>query len=51
MKRLGIKPVGEADHLICFDRDRAEPVHVAFNMVLKVTIGDRSKNVIPASMV
>ena len=38
--RLWIKPLGEGDHLIGLDGDCAEAVHVAFNIVLEVTIGD-----------
>ena len=43
MQRLGIKPIGEGDYLICLDRDSAKAVHVAFNIILEVAIGDRTQ--------
>src|SRR5262245_4417141 len=43
MQRLRIKPVGEGDYLICLDRDSAKAVHVAFNIIFKVPIGDRTQ--------
>ena len=43
MQRLWIKPVGEGDYLICLDRDSAEAVHVAFNIILEVAIGERTQ--------
>src|SRR5438094_10520842 len=43
MQRLGIKPIGEDDYLICLDRDSAKAVHVAFNIILEVAIGDRTQ--------
>jgi hypothetical protein len=43
MKRLWVKLVGEGDYLICLDRDSAKAVHVAFNIILEVSIGDRTQ--------
>src|SRR6516162_10170128 len=35
--------LGEGDYLICLDRDSAKEVDVAFNIILKVPIGDRTQ--------
>jgi hypothetical protein len=43
MKRLWVKLVSEGDYLICFDRDSAKVVYVAFNIILEVPIGDRTQ--------
>ena len=40
MQCLWIKPFGEGDYLICLDRDSAKAVHVAFNIIREVAIGD-----------
>src|SRR6516165_10361453 len=42
MQGLWIKPFGEGDYLICLDRDSAKAVHVAFNIILEIAIGDRT---------
>ena len=42
----------EGDYLICLDRNSAKAMHVAFNIIFEVVIGDRTqKNGIPASNV
>jgi hypothetical protein len=41
MKRLWVKLFGEGDNLICHDRDGAKAVHVAFDIIVEVPIGDR----------
>jgi hypothetical protein len=43
MNRLWIKLFGEGDYLICPDRDSAKAVHSAFNIILEVSIGDRTQ--------
>jgi hypothetical protein len=40
MQRLWVKLFGEGDYLIRPDRDRAKAVHIAFNIILEVPIGD-----------
>src|SRR5262249_21335850 len=34
---------GEGDYFICIDRDSAKAMHVAFNIILEVAIGDRPR--------
>jgi hypothetical protein len=43
MKRLWVKLFGEGDYLICPDGDSAKAVHIAFNIILEVPIGDRTQ--------
>lgn len=43
MQRLWVKLFGEGDYLICPDRDSTKAVHVAFNIILEVPIGDRTQ--------
>jgi hypothetical protein len=43
VQRLWIKPFGEGDYLICLDGDSAKAVHVTFNIILEVAIGDRAR--------
>src|SRR5713101_5154262 len=43
MQCLWIKPVGKGDYLICLDCDSTKAVHVAFNIILEVAIGDRTQ--------
>ena len=41
--RLWIESLGEGNYLICLDGDTAEAVYVAFNIVLEIAIGDRTR--------
>src|SRR6516162_8598253 len=43
MNRLWIKLFSEGDYLICPNHDSAKAVHVAFNIILEVPIGDRTQ--------
>ncbi len=43
VKGLRIEPLGEFHDLVRLDRDAAEAVNVAFDIVLEVAIGDRAR--------
>ena len=43
MNRLWIKLFSEGDYLICPNHDSAKAVHIAFNIILEVPIGDRTQ--------
>jgi hypothetical protein len=43
MHCLWIKPLGEGDYLIWLDGDSSEAVYVAFNIILEISIGDRTR--------
>jgi hypothetical protein len=43
MQRLRVKLFGEGDYLIRPDHDSAKAVHIAFNIILEVPIGDRTQ--------